>query len=345
MVGKMSSKVEGFFAIEYDIVLKIIDEYGVNTACHFITQCSGRSGLGKKTSWSKHAVHRYAGLSVRVAMKTEANLIEGGYVTKTRGGKHPRFTLADSQADTIAWIPHSFVTGTLAEECSPLKLIRQTSSDDTLRLMLDLYWRQDIVNEGGFNFIYRRFERSQKIAELGAFSIYAFDKTTQLIAEEDFIKPYGDWSVAYETLLLTGLVYEVPYLFDSEDGLPLFPLINPYTEEPLSDLETVAIESLPDQFAYIASNHDYCLMVPSHIKKPVLKSLLFPRYRQHTEMMKAGYATTQERVEAARCLYQGHIKDISKTNQGLIKDVSKNINDNPNTVLTMSDTDRRWAYE
>ena len=189
-------------------------------------------------------MHRYAGLSVRVAMKTEANLIEGGYVTKTRGGKHPRFTLADSQADTIAWIPHSFVTGTLAEECSPLKLIRQTSSDDTLRLMLDLYWRQDIVNEGGFNFIYRRFERSQKIAELGAFSIYAFDKTTKLIAEEDFIKPYGDWSVAYETLLSTGLVYEVPYLFDSEDGLPLFPLINPYTEEPLSDLETVAIESL-----------------------------------------------------------------------------------------------------
>ena len=345
MVGKMSSKVEGFFAIEYDIALKIIDEYGVNTACHFITQCSGRSGLGKKTSWSKHAVHRYAGLSVRVAMKTEANLIEGGYVTKTRGGKHPRFTLADSQADTIAWIPHSFVTGTLAEECSPLKLIRQTSSDDTLRLMLDLYWRQDIVNEGGFNFIYRRFERSQKIAELGAFSIYAFDKTTQLIAEEDFIKPYGDWSAAYEILLSTGLVYEVPYLFDSEDGLPLFPLINPYTEEPLSDLETVAIESLPDQFAYIASNHDYCLMVPSHIKKPVLKSLLFPRYRQHTEMMKAGYATTQKRVEAARCLYQRHIKDISKTNQGLIKDESKNINDNSNIVLTMSDTDRRWAYE
>ena len=345
MVGKMSSKVEGFFAIEYDIALKIIDEYGVNTACHFITQCSGRSGLGKKTSWSKHAVHRYAGLSVRVAMKTEANLIEGGYVTKTRGGKHPRFTLADSQADTIAWIPHSFVTGTLAEECSPLKLIRQTSSDDTLRLMLDLYWRQDIANEGGFNFIYRRYECSQKIAELGAFSIYAFDKTTQLIAEEDFIKPYGDWSAAYEILLSTGLVYEVPYLFDSEDGLPLFPLINPYTEEPLSDLETVAIESLPDQFAYIASNHDYCLMVPSHIKKPVLKSLLFPRYRQHTEMMKAGYATTQERVEAARCLYQRHIKDISKTNQGLIKDESKNINDNSNIVLTMSDTDRRWAYE
>ena len=345
MVGKMSSKVEGFFAIEHDIVLKIIDEYGVNTACHFITQCSGRSGLGKKTSWSKHAVHRYAGLSVRVAMKTEANLIEGGYVTKTRGGKHPRFTLADSQADTIAWIPHSFVTGTLAEECSPLKLIRQTSSDDTLRLMLDLYWRQDIVNEGGFNFIYRRFERSQKIAELGAFSIYAFDKTTQLIAEEDFIKPYGDWSLAYETLLSTGLVYEVPYLFDSEDGLPLFPLINPYTEEPLSDLETVAIESLPDQFAYIASNHDYCLMVPSHIKKPVLKSLLFPRYRQHTEMMKAGYAATQERIEAARCLYLRHIQDTSKTTLRQIQDVSKNINDNPNTVLTMSDTDRRWAYE
>ncbi len=54
----MTNKTEGFFAIEHDIVMKIIDEYGLNTACHFITQCSGRSGLGKKTSWSKHAVHR-----------------------------------------------------------------------------------------------------------------------------------------------------------------------------------------------------------------------------------------------------------------------------------------------
>ncbi len=341
----MTNKTEGFFAIEYDIVMKIIDAYGLNTACHFITQCSGRSGLGKKTSWSRNSVTNYAGLSVRAAMKTEANLIEGGYLTKTRGGKHPLFTLADSQADTVAWIPHSFVTGTLAGECSPLKLIRQTSSEDTLRLMLDLYWRQDIVNEGGFNFMCRRFERSQKIAELAAFSIYAFDGTTQLIADEHFIEPYDDWSAAYEILLSTGLVYEVPYLFDSEDGLPLFPLINPYTEEPLSDLETVAIESLPDQFAYNASIHDYCLMVPSHIKKPVLKSLLFPRYRQHTQMMKAGYAATMERIESTRCLYQRHIKDISKTNQGRIKDQSKNINDNSNIVLTMSDTDRRWVNE
>ena len=319
----MTNKTEGFFAIEHDIVMKIIDEYGLNTACHFITQCSGRSGLGKKTSWSRNSVTNYAGLSVRVAMKTEANLIEGGYLIKTRGGKHPLFTLSDSQADTVAWIPHSFVTGTLAGECSPLKLIRQTSSEDTLRLMLDLYWRQDIVNEGGFNFMYRRFERSQKLAELGAFSIYAFDETTQLIADDVFIEPYGDWSAAYETLLSTGLVYEVPYLFDAEDGLPFFPLINPYTEEPLSDLETVAIESLPDQFAYNASIHDYCLMVPSHIKKPALKSLLFPRYRQHTQMMKAGYAATMERIESTRCLYQRHIKDISKTYQRLIKDVLK----------------------
>jgi len=341
----MSCKVEGFFAIEHDIVMEIIDEYGLNTACHFITQCSGRSGLGKKTSWSRNSVTNYAGLSVRAAMKTEANLIEGGYLVKTRGGKRPLFTLADSQADTVAWIPHSFVTGTLAGECSPLKLIRQTSSADTLRLMLDLYWRQDIVNEGGFNFICRRFERSQKIAELGAFSIYAFDETTQLIADEHFIEPYGDWFAAYETILSTGLVYEVPYLFDSQDGLPLFPLINPYTEEPLSDIETIATDCLPDEFAYIGSIHDYTLMVPSHIKKPVLKSLLFPRYRQHTQMMKAGYAATMERIESTRCLYQRHIKDISKTNQGLIKDESKNINDNSNIVLTMSDTDRRWAYE
>lgn len=336
----MTSSVEGFFAIEHDIVMEIIDEYGLNTACHFITQSSGRSGLGKNTSWSRNSVTKYAGLSVRVAMKTEANLIEGGYLVKTRGGKHPRFTLADSKEDTIAWIPHSFVTGTSAGECPPLKLIRQTSSADTLRLMLDIYWRQDIVNEGGFNFMYQAFKRSEKIAESGAFSIYTFDQLTTLISEKDFIEPYEDFTQAYMTLLGTGLVYEVPYLFDSEDGLPMFPLINPYTEEPLSDLETIAINCLPDEFSYIGSIHDYTLMVPSHMKKPVLKTLLFPRYRQHTEMMKAGYAATMDRIESIRCLYQRHIQDISKTTPRQIQDSSKIIQDNSNVVLTMSDTDR-----
>lgn len=341
----MTNKTEGFFAIEHDIVMKIIDEYGLNTACHFITQCSGRSGLGKKTSWSRNSVTKYAGISVRATMKTEENLIEGGYLIKTRDGKYPRFKLADSQKNTVAWIPHSFVTGSSAGECSPLKLIRQTSCEDALRLMLDLYWRQDIANEGGFNFMYQAFKRSDKIAESGAFSIYAFDQLPTLISEEDFIEPYEESTQAYMTLLGTGLVYEVPYLFDSEDGLPIFPLINPYTEEPLSDLETIAIDCLPDEFAYNASIHDYCLMVPSHIKKPVLKLLVFPRYRQHTQMMKAGYAATMERIESTRCLYQRHIKDISRTHQGRIKDQSKNINDNSNIVLTMSDTDRRWANE
>ena len=193
--------------------------------------------------------------------------------------------------------------------------------------------------------MYQAFKRSDKIAELGAFSIYAFDQLPTLISEEDFIEPYEESTQAYMTLLGTGLVYEVPYLFDSEDGLPIFPLINPYTEEPLSDLETIAIDCLPDEFAYNASIHDYCLMVPSHIQKPVLKLLVFPRYRQHTQMMKAGYAATMERIESTRCLYQRHIKDISRTHQGRIKDQSKNINDNSNIVLTMSDTDRRWANE
>ena len=202
----MNSETDSFFAIEHDVVMDIIDSYGLNTACHFITQCSGRSGLGKKTSWSRNSVTKYAGISVRAAMKTEANLIKGGYLAKTKGGKHPRFSLTVSDEGNIAWLPHSFITGTSAGECPPIKLLRQTSSEDTLRLMLDIYWRQDIVNEGGFSFIYRAFDRSEKIADSSAFSIYAFDETTRLISEQEFIDPYEDASAAYQTIVSTGLV-------------------------------------------------------------------------------------------------------------------------------------------
>ena len=135
-----------------------------------------------------------------------------------------------------------------------------------------------------------------------------------------------------------GLVFEVPYLFDSQDGMHMFPLDNPYTQEALTSLTAIAIDVLPDEYDYNASIHNYCLMVPSHMQAPVVRTVLFTRYRQQTEVMKAGYSTTMDRIEKGGCLYQRLIKDKSKTSQGQIKDNSIN-------VLSSVNADKSWAYD
>ena len=78
-------------------------------------------------------------------------------------------------------------------------------------------------------------------------------------------------------------------------GVSMYPLYNPYTEEELKSLTTIAIEVLPDEYDYNASIHNYCLMVPSHMQAPVVRTVLFTRYRQQTQVMKAGYSTTMDR--------------------------------------------------
>ena len=118
----------------------------------------------------------------------------------------------------------------------------------------------------------------------------------------------------------------------------MYPLYNPYTEEELKSLTTIAIEVLPDEYDYNASIHNYCLIVLSHMQAPVVRAVLFTRYRQQTQVMKAGYSTTMDRIQEWECLYQRLIKDRSKTPQGQIKDNSIN-------VLSSVNADKSWAYD
>jgi hypothetical protein len=334
----MSDTNSGSFAVAYDRIQAVIERFGLIEACHYLLYCCGRKGTLEATRWSRNSALKYAGIPTRSAQKSEMKLISGGFVHKVKTGKHPEFAIAPSTTGEHLWLPKTFVTGTKEGEPSPLMLIKQTGYKDVLRLMLDIYWRKDIFNEGGFGRIYTPFERSVKLADHGAFSVYGFNELDRMTAEDDFASTYHDCISTVASLIRMGLVFEVPYLFDSQDGMPMFPLNNPYTQEELTSLTGIAIDVLPDEYDYNASIHNYCLMVPSHMQAPVVRTVLFTRYRQQTELMKAGYSTTINRIEEWECLYQRLIKDKSKTLQGQIKDNSIN-------VLSSVNADKSWAYD
>jgi hypothetical protein len=73
-----------------------------------------------------------------------------------KGGTHPRYEIQAWQEprkktpSPPEWIflPNTFVTGA-ADETQPLELLRQTQDPMALRLAVDLYYAQNLAEDGG----------------------------------------------------------------------------------------------------------------------------------------------------------------------------------------------------
>ena len=129
-----------------------------------------------------------------------------------------------------------------------------------------------------------------------------------------------------------GLLESVPVVFDGPLGEVLHELVDPYTGESLYDVAYEASSCLLtesyDQNQF--ENFDYVFPVESHLRNVAVKGVLFPRYRQNTELTKAGYALVHERMEVTLDMYEGiaanassgggHIKGKSRGYQGSIKE-------------------------
>ncbi len=102
---------DGFFAVSLDQFRKISEQHGMPECCLYLIYCCGSDRTNTHTMWSKHALTKRTSISVRRAQRAEQNLIDGGYVTKLRGGKHPKFRIERSELDDAAWLPMAFIEG------------------------------------------------------------------------------------------------------------------------------------------------------------------------------------------------------------------------------------------
>ena len=313
--SQMSSANSGDFAVAYDRITAITEQLGAQEAAHYLIYCCGRKGTLPSTRWSKNALTRYLDISVRKAHLSEQRLIDAGFVTKVKEGKHPKFDIAPSETGEYLWLPKTFITGA-AGEVPPIKLLWQTGSVEVFRLMMDYYWLTDIYQEGGLWQIWNDY-RSEKLGDYAQFRFFGFRDEGNLAAEPFFVERYESLWEAFNVILDLGLIYEVPYLMTSQDEI-IFPLIHPFTQEELPQLTEVASERMPDEYFGVMSNMDYCLLVPRHIIFPIVRSLYIPKYRPHNQRYAEALDMSEQRINQGLCLYQGvHQRGYQGEDQGI----------------------------
>ena len=95
----MSRENSGDFAVAYDRVIAITEQLGAKEVAHYLIYCCGRKGTLAGTRWSKHALTRYLDIPARKAYLSEQRLIDAGFVTKVKEGKHPKFDIAPPERE------------------------------------------------------------------------------------------------------------------------------------------------------------------------------------------------------------------------------------------------------
>lgn len=337
----MTNTGKGFFSIgrsEWHRVCKL----GLNEACVYMIQACGTGQTNLNTAWSVNACCTYTGISRGRAKKAQTNILnpELELMTKTKEGKHPRFLFIRDEDSERVWLPKTIVTGA-ENESPPLERLRQTADSDLLKLFVDLYAVTNIADEGGVprEVISHQYKK-ERIASYAEFEIYGFQADSEYCyPNHEVIQAHIDRSAGKEkrskhffsltsTLQDLGLFNYIPTVFESKDGEVLFPLIDPFSGEAVDLISESILAVLPDNYESVACNFDHVIAVPKHFKNVELTGVLFPRYRQQTELTAAGYAKTKERVEtwsqifnnlecAISRVYQGNIKGISRDDQGL----------------------------
>lgn len=343
----MSKPKEGFFSVSLSRFEAITEDLGMNECCLYLIYCCGTGKSNVTTRWSVNALHKYTRIGVRRGVKSASLLRECGFVTQTRGGKHPIHEIERDKDDECVWLPKSFVMG-VANEVSPLERIRQTDDKLALRLCVNLYWRCDIANDGGIDqseacVIYEK----ALLTTHNQFNVFGFKKGGRQCRPNILHTPHADESQANEyqpfwdrlqLLEDIGLIYECPTLFDSDGGEPICPLINPFTESPITEITDLASQVKPDWFEQYECDYDFTPLVPKHYRSVVLRGVYILRYRQQTAKTASGYAATTERIaDYLKCLYQGGIKEVSRIDQGGIKDNIKESSIMVGDVFTTSD--------
>jgi len=297
-----------FFAIDRQTWERVV-KLGMNPACLFLVMASGTWRDNSSTLWSVNSLEKYTGIGRRRGKDALAMLIKHKIIKKEKGGKHPKFTLKKQCKDVdLIWLPNELVTG-IENAVPPLERVRQTGDVLCLRLLIDFYFINSPVDDGGIprDCVFQEYERKD-ISETGNMIVYGFNRSVMTCyLEHPVVEPHLSWSENDEcqdfwdrlnTLIDLGLISFVPFLLESEDKDSEFihPLIDPYTGdcELVERLRYQAMGMLGAGYQYEAENFDYVVLVVLHRKKNTVAGIGFLKYRPKTNLTAAGYANIQE---------------------------------------------------
>jgi hypothetical protein len=205
-----------------------------------------------------------------------------------------------------------------------------------LRLLVDLYAKANIVEEGGVpcSIFFEDYTKA-RIADHKEFTVYGFTmQFTSVYKGNPVAKPHVNLSLGEDDqcteffnrvrmLVNTGAIYMVPTLFESDDGEVLFPLIDPFTQSEIPSLTCAAERMLPEDYEDVLEEYQYSLPILKHLTSATVKGVAVLRYRQQTKLTNAGYAATHERIRkwsetfsGGDVQYQGRSSSSAKVIQG-----------------------------
>jgi len=298
-----TNKGKGFFAVELNQFYQAAD-LGMAEACLYLIYCCGSGKSNDTTSWSVNALTTYTKISTRKGKAASLTLLNAKLTKLLKGGKHPRIQILKDDSEQV-WLPNTFITGT-GDEIAPIERLRRIGDTGALRLLLALYAKCNIADDGGVqaDIIFAPYER-KKIGTYKHFNFFGFTEKgltaspelLEVLTESEKIDTQKGvesdtfWT-CFKSLVHANLLDEVPTLFDSDEGEPLVALKDPFTLQYNDDLNM-----LNNKLSMDYQHYDYCLPVPKSYPNAELKGIYVPRYRQHTKLVAAGCAENQRRYD------------------------------------------------
>lgn len=320
--------MKGFFAVDKTTFAKACD-ISLNTGVAFLVLARGTGGDNSTTSWSNNAVEKYTQISRARSKKAVENLIEYGLIKRTRAGTAPRYKLPIAKnkklLEECLWLPCTIVDSA-AGEASPIERIRQTQDAMCLRLFVDLYDAQNLVESGGISreVVWYLYE-SKKIAESGQYTIWGFEasgpwvswsnpitephKRKDLTEEEieNGKTPAVDFFRRLGCLTELGVIYWSPHLFESDgkEAEIIHPLGGENVEDELGKAaNTAGLHLLSSGFINRTSEFNFTIPIPRHYERPAVIGAARLRYRPHTKLTKAWWAETEKNTRNHTQRYQ-----------------------------------------
>jgi len=237
----------------------------------------------------------------------------------TRGVLRPdgsKFAVA--RLDDWIWLPNTLVTGA-AGEVPPLELLRETQDVMCLRLLVDLYYLQDLRDNGGVSWraVSLRYDR-HRVGQRGQYVVWGFSERGEVVDPHGVLKCHArkptnaeqaeGWGFSVDLFRRLDLVHSlglleyVPYVYEGDgvDAEPLFPVGNcaehGEIEHALGQAAHRAGLALLTEPQRAGPEYRGLVLVPlpAHLVNAQLFGVVRLRYRPHTRRTRAWYAKLHE---------------------------------------------------
>lgn len=262
--AKEKKKSRGrFFAVDYQQWQKVC-ALGMNQAVAYLVLANGASGKDHSTTkWSARSISKYSKLPFERGRRAIADLVSKQFVERLEGGDRPKYRIVISSASDqkkLIWLPNAIVTG-VENLRSPLHQILQTDNVLTLQVLVNLYFHHHLESEAGISQDQlSRVHTGEKVGDYKQFAVWEFvpacDKTAcgwnlaEPIFNPELLKKYRKtdkakvksemWKPFWNCLQVIEdlrLIEWVPYLFSSNEGVPIHPYGVSNKKDSVSKLE------------------------------------------------------------------------------------------------------------